>query len=139
MRLAEFVPSIVAPEEDLDCMSAPGNDQLALHAAAWNALVLRHGNPLFLMDAPADGLDSPQPGQGTPLHLEDAPAAGYIPAPRGQGMPMLLKMDRPIPVPLSPGSSSYCSAANSFPQELVRIPPLNPRCLLHSAFTRCPC
>jgi len=70
--------------------------------------------------------------------LEDAPEAGQDAALPGQGMPLLIT-DRPVAVAVSPGGSSYCSAADSFAQELVRIPPLNPRCLLHSAFTRCPC
>ena len=57
--------------------------------------------------------------------LEDAPDAGQDAALPGQDIP-LLNIDRPVAVAVSRGSSSYCSAAESFAQELVKTPPLTP-------------
>jgi len=73
--------------------------------------------------------DVTEPADTYTTDLEDAPNAGQDAALPGQDVPPLIT-DWPVAVAMSRGSSSYCSAAESFAQELVKTPPLTP--VLHS-------
>jgi len=84
---------------------------------------------MALMEVAEDAAES---ADTNTTDLEDARNASQDAALPGQDVPPLIT-DWPIAVAMSRGSSSYCSAAESFAQELVKTPPLTP--MLHCTVT----